>query len=568
MFSRFKRKFKSDPYKNRIKDIDPDEIFLDSQNLPHFNISQFEGRLEKPISAKTFISLGIFCLLIFCLFFARSFFMQAVHGDEYLQKSNNNMLRDTLLFPQRGVIYDRNSRKLAWNIAASSSTAEFSLRKYYDSPGLSSLIGYLKYPQKDNSGFYYNEDFIGEDGVEKFFNDTLAGTNGLRIVETDANGKIQSESIEREPVDGENINLSIDSDIQTELYNTIANLAGQVGFTGGAGIIMDVNTGEIIAMTSFPEYDSQIMTDRTDTKAINQFLNNKNNPFLDRALNGLYAPGSIVKPFMALAALSENIIDPSTKILSTGSISVPNPYDPEHPSVFLDWRPQGWVDMEQAIAVSSDVYFYEVGGGYENQKGLGINLIDKYMGMFGFGKDLPSGFFEGSAGTVPSPMWKAENFNNDNWLLGDTYHTAIGQYGWQVTPVQMARAVASIANSGKLMTPSILSGGNPNDFTQLNINKDYYDIVHTGMRMDVEGGVAVGLNVPYVAIAAKTGTAQLGVNNQFTNSWVTGFFPYDNPEYAFAVVMESGPSKNTIGGVYVMRQVFDWMEANKPQYLK
>ena len=118
---------------------------------------------------------------------------------------------------------------------------------------------------------------------------------------------------------------------------------------------------------------------------------------------------------------------------------------------FNDWRPQGWVDMEHAIAVSSDVYFYEVGGGYQNQKGLGISLIDKYMGMFGFGKDLPDGFFSGNAGTVPSPLWKAENFNSEDWHIGDTYHTAIGQYGLQVTPIQKVRAVASIANGGKLM---------------------------------------------------------------------------------------------------------------------
>lgn len=406
------------------------------------------------------------------------------------------------------------------------------------------------------------------DGVEKYFNDELAGTNGLRIVSVDANGNIQSQNILQSPTDGNNITLSIDSDIQTELYNTIASVAKNVGFTGGAGVIMNVNTGEVVAMVSYPEYNSQILTDHTDTIAINQFLTDKSNVFLNRAMNGLYTPGSIVKPYMALAALSENIIDPNTKILSTGSISIPNQYDPSHPSVFLDWRPQGWVDMEQAIAVSSDVYFYEIGGGYENQKGLGITLIDKYMGMFGFGKDIPNGFFSGTAGTIPSPLWKAENFNNEDWLIGDTYHTAIGQYGWQVTPIQMVRAVASIANNGKLINPSILLGGNPNDFTQLPFSKDDFDIVRTGMKMDVQGGVASGLDVPYMTLGAKTGTAQLGKENQFLNSWVTGFFPYDNPQYAFAVVMEQGPATNDIGGVYVMRQVFDWMEANKPQYLK
>ena len=567
MLSRFKRYFRNSPYNDRIRDIDPDEIFLDSQNLPHFDVNQFEWRLEKSISARTFMYFGGFCFLIFCLFFVRSIFLQVVHGGEYLEKSNSNMLRYTFLFPHRGVIYDRNNTELAWNVAGSS-TPEFSLRKYDTAPGLSDLIGYLKYPEKDSSGFYYNEDFLGEDGVEKFFNDTLSGTNGLRIIETDANGNLQSQSVVRPPADGSNITLSVDSDIQTELFNSIKGLAGQVGFTGGAGVIMNVQTGEVIAMTSFPEYNSQILTDRKDTKAINQFLTDKSNPFLDRTINGLYTPGSIVKPFMAIAALTEKVIDPTTKILSTGSISLPNPYDPAHPSVFKDWRAQGWVDMEQAIAVSSDVYFYEIGGGYQDQKGLGITMIDKYMSMFGFGSDMPEGFFNGSAGTIPSPAWKAENFNGENWLIGDTYHTAIGQYGWQVTPIQIVRAVASIANNGKIINPSIILGGNPNDFTELNTDKSYFQIVREGMKMDVESGVASGLNVSYMTLGAKTGTAQLGLHNQFVNSWVTGFFPYDNPKYAFAVVMEQGPAANTLGGVYVMRQVFDWMEAHKPEYLK
>ena len=285
MFNKFKRKFKDGPYRGRIKDIDPDEIFLDSQNLPKFDVNQFEGRLEKAISPKTFIVFGIFCTLVFGLFFVRSFFLQVVDGSGYAQKSDANMLRDTLIFPERGVIYDRNGMKLAWN-TASSSNPEFSLRKYDDAPGLSSVVGYIKYPLKDNSGFYYNENFEGEDGAEKYFDSGLSGTDGSRIVEVDANGKVQSQNIIEPPVDGSNIKLSIDANIQTELYNTIAKLAGSVGFTGGAGVIMDVNTGEVVAMVSYPEYDSQVLTDRTDTKAINQFLTDKSNAFLNRAING------------------------------------------------------------------------------------------------------------------------------------------------------------------------------------------------------------------------------------------------------------------------------------------
>ena len=567
MFNKFKNFSKNNSYKNRIKDIDPDEIFLDSENLPKFNVDQFEGRLEKPISTNTFIFLGAVCFVILGGFFLRSFDLQETNGKVYLEKSENNRLKNTLVFSNRGVIYDRNDNKLAWNVV-SDNNPEFSLRKYSSFSGLSHVLGYIKYPSKDSSGFYYSEDFVGKDGVEKYYSDIISGKNGLRIVEVDAQGKIQSESVIRSSEDGKDLKLSIDSELQSHIYNVIADLAKQVGFTGGAGVIMDVITGEILALTSYPEYNSQILTDGNNKTIINQFLTNKNNPFLDRVINGLYAPGSIVKPYMSMAALSENIINPNTKILSTGSISIPNVYDPLHPSIFKDWRAQGWVDMRHALAVSSDVYFYEVGGGYLNQKGLGISLIDKYMSMFGFGKDMPDGFFTGNSGVIPDPGWKAENFNGEKWNIGDTYHTSIGQYGFQVSPIQTVRAVASIANNGKLLEPSILLGGNPDKFTQLNLNPDYFKVVREGMKLGVEEGVATGLNVPYLTLGAKTGTAQLGSKKQFVNSWVTGFFPYDNPKYAFAVIMEKGPVANTTGGVYVMRQILDWMYLNKPEYLK
>ena len=316
MFNRFKNIFKSKPYKNRIKDIDPDEIFLDAENLPKFDLSQFEGRLEKPISTGTFVLFSIACLLIFGGFFFRAFSLQITNGKDYLAKSENNRLKNTIVFSNRGVIYDRNDNKLSWNIV-SDQNPEFYLRKYSTLSGLSHTVGYVKYPSKDSSGFYYSEDFVGKDGVEKYYNNILSGSNGLRIVEVDAKGKVQSESVVRPAEDGEDIKLSIDSNLQSYMYDTIASLSKSVGFTGGAGVIMDVNTGEVISIASYPEYNSQILTDGTNKTAINQFLTNKNNPFLDRAIDGLYAPGSIVKPYMSMAALSENIIDPAKKILST-----------------------------------------------------------------------------------------------------------------------------------------------------------------------------------------------------------------------------------------------------------
>jgi penicillin-binding protein 2 len=333
---------------------------------------------------------------------------------------------------------------------------------------------------------------------------------------------------------------------------------------------MDVRNGEVLASTSFPEYNSEILSLGKDSGAINSYMSDKRKFFLDRTVSGLYTPGSIVKPFFSLGALAENLIDPSKKILSTGSISIPNPYFPDQKTVFKDWRVNGWTDMVQALAVSSDVYFYSIGGGFEDQKGLGIENIGKYAKLFGIGQvsgvDLP----DEKAGTVPSKEWKLENFKGDAWRIGDTYHTAIGQYGFQVTPVEMARAVGAIANNGKLLTPHFLLGDaqKESEVSTIDLKREYFDVVHKGMRQAVTDGTAVSLNVPYTEVAAKTGTAQLGTNRSKVNSWVIGFFPYENPKYAFAIMMEAGPSTNSVSASTVTRQLLDWMNVNTPEYFQ
>jgi len=445
---------------------------------------------------------------------------------------------------------------------------EFAARHYIPEDGFAHLLGYVKYPSKDSSGFYYKEDYNGVAGVEKFFDKELAGKNGLRIVETNALGLIQSESLLQPPSPGNDVTLSVDARVQKALFERIKELAERVGFEGGAGIIMDVESGEILALTSFPEYNSEILADGTDSAAIKRFVSDGRKPFLNRATDGLYTPGSIVKPFIAIGALNEKIIDPLKEITSTGSISVPNPYDPKKKSVFTDWKAHGAVDMRKALAVSSNVYFYEVGGGYGDQKGLGIAKIEEYMKRFGFGMD-PGGEFWGKKGIIPNPEWKKEMFKGDDWRIGDTYNTAIGQYGVQVTPFQAVRGMAAVANGGNLLDPSILKIL-PEEarYKDLELDEEYFKVVREGLRQGVIEGTASGLDVPFVKVAAKTGTAELGTLKKKVNSWALGFFPYEKPRYAFVVIMERGPRDNTIGGLYVMRELFEWMNVYAPEYLR
>ncbi|KKP88438.1 MAG: Penicillin-binding protein 2 [Candidatus Nomurabacteria bacterium GW2011_GWC2_35_8] len=552
--------------------VEPDEIFLDSKNLENFDRQQFEGRIEKPIKRITIKLLGAFFLLAIIIFGARLVNLQIQKGDAYRERSENNTLEKINIFTERGIIYDRNKKELAWNKKGEEKIGDPSAlyTRAYLSPGFSHVLGYVSYPTKDNSGNYWQTEFIGKDGLEKQYQDIIKGENGSKIREINAKGVVYSENIINIPKQGGDLITSIDSRIQTELFNLIKNLSQNNGFSGGAGILMDVQNGEIIASTSFPEYNSEILSLGKDTKKINGYLNDKKKPFMDKIVSGLYTPGSIVKPFFGLGALAEGVIDQYKRILSTGSISIPNPYFPDQKTIFKDWRANGWTNMAEAISVSSDVYFYEIGGGFENQKGLGIANIEKYAKLFGFGKKTGVDLPDETQGTIPSPEWKALNFKGDAWRIGDTYHTAIGQYGFQVTPIEMVRAVSSIANNGKLLTPHFVMGDTQkeNQFSIIDLPKEHFDVIHEGMRMAVTSGTATSLNVPYVEVAVKTGTAQLGVAKNKVNSWVIGFLPYENPKYAFTVMMEAGPTTNSVNASTVMRQLLDWMSVNTPEYFK
>jgi penicillin-binding protein 2 len=548
------------------KEIDPDEIFLDSHNLPHYDTQQFEGRLEKPISRMSLISVVVFFLFILVTFGFKLWSLQIANGQIYSDRSENNRLRHSPLFAARGVIYDRNGVELSWN--APGDDPDISIRKYKSDPGLAHVVGYVQYPSKDSSGFYYSEDFEGVDGVEKYFNTNLQGKNGIKLVEVDARGKIQSHNTIQPPKEGESIYLSIDSRVQSQMYKSIKDVAEKVGFSGGAGMMMDLTTGEVIAMTSYPEYDSEVMSSKSDTEKVKSFLTSKDKPFLDRAIDGLYTPGSIIKPYMAIAALNEKIIDPQTKILSTGSISIQNQYYPDLKTVFKDWKAHGYVDMRHAISVSSDVYFYQIGGGYKDQKGLGISRIEKYMSMFGFGNKIENSFFSGADGVIPNPEWKKLHFDGEVWTLGNTYHTAIGQYGFQTSLVQIVRGISTIVNDGLLRDPSIIKDQMGPIVNQIDIPAEYFKIIKEGMRLGVLEGTGKSLNVSYVEIASKSGTAELGVSKDKVNSWMTGYFPYNNPRYAFAVLMESGSVHNLIGAGAAMRELLDWMSTTTPEYFK
>ncbi len=577
-------------YKN--KDIEPDEIFIDSSNLSGFDTSQFEGRIEKPISQTTILIVGSIFLIIGIVFLGQSMRLQILQHDQWKKKAENNRLNQSLVFAERGVIQDRNGILLAWN-QTDPTQSDYALRLYRDKPGTHSLIGYVKYPRKDKSGFYYNIKYAGVDGIEEYFDSLLQGEAGLKLTETDVKGNIIYESVRRPPRDGLNIALTIDTRLQEAMHESIRELSRRSGFRGGAGMVMDIHTGEVLTSVSYPEYDSNIMTAGTSTEIIKGYLSDSRKLFLDRVSHGLYTPGSIVKPIFAIAALNEGVISPEKEIESTGEMRVPNPFRPGEYTVFKDWRANGWTDIREAIAVSSDIYFYQIGGGFGSQKGIGILKIDEYSERFGLGVAITKGFFQGKAGVIPTPEWKAKNFNGDIWRVGDTYNTSIGQYGFQVTPAQALRSIAAIANGGTVIGPRIFkeikqrediaSSSNLTNIESQTVEyvepvddswnadiKDpkYYDIIREGMRMTVTEGTMGALNVPYVKIAGKTGTAQVGISKSMINSWAVGFWPYENPKYAFVLMLEQGPSTAMFGASPAMAEFIGKVNLYAPEYFK
>jgi penicillin-binding protein 2 len=262
------------------------------------------------------------------------------------------------------------------------------------------------------------------------------------------------------------------------------------------------------------------------------------------------------------------VIGEYDNIYSSGQLVIKNKYGGPD-TIFRDWKAHGYVDVRKAIAESSDEYFYQVGGGYMDQKGIGINKIEKYMKFFGFASSTGIDFPAEKTGIVPSIEWKKKNFSEGDWLLGNTYHTSIGQYGFKTTPLELVRSIAAIANGGKILVPRIASTTEEVKYTDLNLDKKILKVIQEGMRMtSQEAGTAHYFSDLPFKVSAKTGTAQLGFNNERVNSWSSGYWPSENPKYAFVFMMEDGPASNKVASSKIMRQVFQDILELVPEYTK
>ena len=385
-----------------------------------------------------------------------------------------------------------------------------------------------KYPD------YSAGDIIGQTGVENYYDTDLRGDDGVMYILTDAHGK-QKEILQTlQPKQGKNLVLTIDYRLQKHAED----LLEKSGFAG-AIVASDPKTGEILCMVSKPDYDLKYFSGSVDEKEWKRLIRDKKNPLSNRAIQGLYSPGSIFKITVGLGALNEKVIDTTTSFLCEGIYWIKTwPYK--------CWKRagHGWVDFYKGVAESCDIYFYKVG------LKMKVELLHKYAVMFGLGEktgiDLPGE----KEGLVPDREWKMR-VDRSPWFPGNTVMMAIGQGYLEATPLQIMDIMAAIANSGYVMRPHIVKAitdnnrrilrlVEPQKLFDLKVTPENIEIMRKALRLVVSSGRGTGQRgrVEGIQMAGKTGTVQNPQGE--THAMFSGFAPYDNPEIVVYVLAEHG----------------------------
>jgi penicillin-binding protein 2 len=442
-----------------------------------------------------------------------------------------------------------------------------SIRQYPNAQYFSHLIGYTgKLSETDiiNNPKYLRDDIIGKKGIEKVYESRLKGEYGII---NPRNTDIPIKSVQN----GESIQLTIDAELQKVLQDSIQEVLSSKDLTKAAGIVMNPQSGEVLAMVSLPSFDNNLFTTGISQKDYNNLIENKDNPLLNRCISGEYAPASTVKPLIATGLLQEGIITGNTTINDPlGRLIVDNPYNPDQPFIYPDWKIHGISNTYKSISDSVNVFYYTFVGGTAKQKGLGIEKLVQYYRYYGFGSPTQIDLNAESQGNVADPAWKQET-KNESWLLGDTYNASIGQGGMLATPLQILNSVNAIATKGKLYRPYLYQGIRKDDKLELDIkennllqdipvSQENYDIVKEAMRQTITDGTGYPLKDLPFTTAGKTGTAQTGrVKN---NSWFVSYGPTENPELSIIVLVEEG-DESFQTTIPITKKVYEWYYQNR-----
>lgn len=461
-----------------------------------------------------------------------------------------------------------NARAIQWMIDIATipgaAVQAIPTRHYITGSASAALIGYIGSIGLDdlaNRPDLSPLGVIGKTGLEKTYNDVLTGIDGEREIERDVGNREQRVLLLRDPQPGATLRLTVDRDLQTHLSDRLNAEIKSLHSPGGAAVAIDPANGDILALVSAPSFDSNDFVDRSKAANVQQYLQDPGKPLLNRAITGLYPSGSIIKPMIATAGLSEHVITPQTTVLSTGGLKVGR-------DTFPDWKSggHGVTDVYKAIAESVNTYFYILGGGDQSRTGLGVDRIVKYLQLFGWGSSLGIDIPGEAKGFLPTKEWRATK-RASPWMLGDTYHLSIGQGDLQVTPLQVADALATIANGGTLYRPHIVAAVESSDGQTLRtydpavIRDNVADagaiaVVRQAMRDGVLNGSSRALQSLPVPAAGKTGTAQFG-NQGKTHAWFAAFAPYDHPSIVLVVLVEAGGEGNA-AALPVAKDILQW----------
>lgn len=400
-----------------------------------------------------------------------------------------------------------------------------------------------------NNVNYQATNFIGKSGIEKFYETSLHGTVGFQQVETDVSGRTLRTISKQNPTSGNKLFLTIDAKLQQAAFDGLEDKRGAI-------VILDVTNGEILAMASSPSFDPNLLVNGMTNKQYQQMATSINKPLYNRAIRGLYPPGSTVKPYIALAGLDKKIITPNTKIYDPGWFSLPGV---NHK--YRDWKHTGHgiINLKRALTVSCNTYFYQLANR------MGIHPIEDVLSQFGFGQLTHIDLIEEVAGILPGPDWKL-NTKGKSWYPGDTLITTIGQGFMLTTPIQLANAIASLSQNGRRFRPHLLKESIQEDNTKICVKpieeypvqiktEENWQIIQDAMQNVIKSKEGTGYkywkDAPF-SIAAKTGTAQVYSGNLYEkkpydqipenlrdHSLFIGYAPIDNPKIAIAVIIEN-----------------------------
>jgi len=487
------------------------------------------------------------------------------------------------------------------------------IRDYPSGALTSHIIGYMGHIPENALENYEAKGYkqtaqVGLAGLEVTFEQELHGQDGRQTIEVDVNGRRIRTVGNPEPAKpGHNLVLTLDIGLQqaaTEaLQEALDNSKGFTKATQGAAIALNPRNGAVLAMVSLPSYDNNLFAKGITTGAWNALTSDPDRPLFDRAIGGQYPPGSIFKIIVAAAGLQDGVISTRTLLgdgfdgANDGVIWLPNhffPWDRSQDRPFYCWihkykHGHGKISIREALAESCDIYFYQLGGGYQNYHGLGVDAEDYYARQFGLGEvtgiELPGE----SRGLVPTPKWKRINYA-ESWLTGDTYNMSIGQGFVLATPLQMANATAAVANRGYLYQPQLVDhvtdaegktirSFEPKLIREVPVDAGNLDTVREGMfgAVNWPQGTALGARLPGITVAGKTGTAEFyrddnhdnkpdrdNKGNLPTHAWFTAFAPYIDPEIVVTVFVANGGEGSSVAVPVARRIMQAYFQAGNP----